>query len=48
MGMIKVLVAFVMIAAAERFTPWPNDHEKYCFEISMSILMAGWIMNNGW
>ena len=48
MGIIKVLSAFVLIAAMEVIVPWKEKQEKYCFEIAMSILMAGWIMRSGW
>ena len=40
--------AFVLIAIMERIPDWKETQEKYCFEIAMSILMAGWIMHNGW
>lgn len=48
MGMLKVAIAFVLIGFMEVIVKWPDKKEKYCFEISMSILMAGWIMHNGW
>lgn len=48
MGLVKVLIAFVLIAVMEKITDWKEKQEKYCFEIAMSILMAGWIVRTGW
>ena len=48
MGMIKVLIAFVLIAILESITNWKHDDDKRCFEIAMSILMAAWIARSGW
>ena len=48
MGILKVAIAFAIIGIMEKITTWPDKNEKYCFEIAMSILMAGWIMHNGW
>ena len=48
MGIVKVLIAFVLIAIMEKIPDWKENQEKYCFEIAMSILMAGWIVRTGW
>ena len=48
MGMVKVLIAFVLIGIMEKIPNWKEKQEKYCFEIAMSILMTGWIMRDGW
>lgn len=46
--LVKVLIAVVLIGIMEIIPDWKEQQEKYCFEISMSILMAGWIMCDGW
>ena len=48
MRLVKVLIAVVLIGIMEIIPDWKEQQEKYCFEISMSILMAGWIMCDGW
>ena len=48
MGVLKMVVAFVIIGLAESIADWNDKNEKYCFEIAASILMAGWIMRDGW
>lgn len=55
MGIIKVIIAFAIIGSLESIIikdKKDNEEEvrsdKRCFEIAMSILMAAWIMRNGW
>lgn len=48
MGILKVAISFVLIGVMECIVEWPDKKEKYCFEIAMSILMAGWIIHSGW
>ena len=45
---LKVVIAFVVIGFLEKIAAFNDKNEQYCFEISMSILMAGWILHNGW
>lgn len=47
-GLLKVLVAVVLIAIAEMTAAIKDKQERLCFEITMAILMAGWIMRDGW
>ena len=47
MGMAKVFVAFTLIGILEVIARFKDKDEKRCFELSMSILMAAWILRDG-
>ena len=48
MGMVKVLIAVTVIGIMEVIAKFEDKNDKRCFEISMSILMAAWILQEGW
>jgi len=48
MGIIKVVFSFVIIGLIEQWTKFKDKNDERCFEIAMSILMAAWIVRNGW
>lgn len=48
MGTAKVLIAFTIIGIMEIITKFKDKNDERCFEISMSILMAAWILRDGW
>lgn len=48
MGMIKFVIAFTIIAIMEAIAMIKDKDDRRCFEISMSILMAAWILREGW
>lgn len=48
MGTAKVFIAFTVIAIMEIITKFKDKNDERCFEISMSILMAAWILRDGW
>lgn len=48
MGIAKVLIAFTAIGIMEIITKFKDKNDQRCFEISMSILMAAWILRDGW
>ena len=48
MGMAKVFVAFTLIGILEVIANFKDKSEKRSFELSMAILMAAWILRDGW
>ncbi len=48
MGMAKVFVAFTLIGILEVIARFKDKSEKHTFELSMAILMAAWILRDGW
>ena len=48
MGMVKVFIAFTIIAILEVIANFKDKDEKHCFELSMALLMAAWILKEGW
>jgi len=51
MAWLKVIISFVIVASMEyslERDAKASELTKHVFEISMSILCAGWIANQGW
>ena len=48
MALTKVVIAFTIIGLLERWVKFKDKDDERCFEIAMSILMAGWIFQSGW
>ena len=48
MRMIKVGISFLLIALLELIAKFQDKNEKFTFEIAMSILMAAWVIGDGW
>lgn len=48
MGFLKVAIAAIVIGVMELITEFKDKEDRRCFEIAMSILLAGWIVCNGW
>ena len=51
MAWVKVIISFFVVATMEyslERNPNASELTKHVFEISMSILCAGWIANPGW
>ena len=51
MAWLKVIISFLVVASMEyglERNAKATEFTKYVFEISMSILCAGWIANQGW
>ena len=48
MGMLKVIIAFTIIGVMELITKFKDKNDERCFEIAMAILMAGWVIHDGW
>ena len=48
MGILKVVTAIVIIGGAEAIANWKDRDEVYVYEIAMAILMAAWILREGW
>ena len=44
----KVLIAITVIGIMEIITKFKDKSEKHSFELSMAILMAAWILRDGW
>lgn len=48
MAILKVIISFIVIGLMENFVKFKDKNDERCFEIAMSILMAGWIFHSGW
>lgn len=48
MGILKVVIAIAIIGGTEAIATWKDLYEVYVFEIAMAILMAAWILREGW
>ena len=48
MGIVKIVIAFVVISTMEIITKFKDKWDERTFEISMSILFAAWIISGAW
>lgn len=48
MGIAKVFIAIMLIGILEMTIEFEDKKDGYSFELSMAILMAAWILRDGW
>lgn len=48
MGILKVVIAIAIIGSTEAIANWEDRNEVYIYKIAMAILMAAWILREGW